>query len=112
MTKEEKEAAKKEKKELEEKYGFAVVDGRKEKVGNFRVEPPGLFRGRGAHPKAGCLKVNSSGCQVCGGNSDSIFGIRSNACVRSKSPSTLRREPRCRNHLRVINGARLCTTTP
>jgi hypothetical protein len=27
-------------------------------VGNFRVEPPGLFRGRGAHPKAGTLKVS------------------------------------------------------
>jgi DNA topoisomerase-1 len=57
MTKEEKEVAKKEKKELEDKYGSVLVDGRKEKVGNFRVEPPGLFRGRGAHPKAGCLKL-------------------------------------------------------
>ncbi|KAI9008588.1 eukaryotic DNA topoisomerase I [Hyaloraphidium curvatum] len=56
-TKEEKEVAKKEKKELEDRYGWALVDGRKEKVGNFRVEPPGLFRGRGAHPKAGCLKL-------------------------------------------------------
>ena len=26
-------------------------------VGNFRVEPPGLFRGRGEHPKMGRLKV-------------------------------------------------------
>ena len=26
-------------------------------VGNFRVEPPGLFRGRGEHPKMGLLKV-------------------------------------------------------
>ena len=25
-------------------------------VGNFRVEPPGLFRGRGEHPKMGRLK--------------------------------------------------------
>lgn len=25
-------------------------------VGNFRVEPPGLFRGRGEHPKMGMLK--------------------------------------------------------
>lgn len=25
-------------------------------VGNFRVEPPGLFRGRGEHPKMGKLK--------------------------------------------------------
>ncbi|RHY27951.1 hypothetical protein DYB32_006408 [Aphanomyces invadans] len=27
-----------------------------EKVGNFRIEPPGLFRGRGEHPKTGTLK--------------------------------------------------------
>ena len=26
-------------------------------VGNFRVEPPGLFRGRGEHPKMGMLKA-------------------------------------------------------
>ncbi len=26
-------------------------------VGNFRVEPPGLFRGRGDHPKMGKLKA-------------------------------------------------------
>ena len=26
-------------------------------VGNFRVEPPGLFRGRGEHPKMGLIKV-------------------------------------------------------
>lgn len=28
----------------------------REQVGNFRVEPPGLFRGRGEHPKMGMLK--------------------------------------------------------
>ncbi|EFH45854.1 hypothetical protein ARALYDRAFT_329014 [Arabidopsis lyrata subsp. lyrata] len=39
-----------------EKYMWAVVDGVKEKVGNFSVEPPGLFRGRGEHPKIGKLK--------------------------------------------------------
>ncbi|KAJ8376068.1 hypothetical protein SKAU_G00066480 [Synaphobranchus kaupii] len=27
-----------------------------EKKGNFRIEPPGLFRGRGEHPKQGMLK--------------------------------------------------------
>lgn len=27
-----------------------------EQVGNFRVEPPGLFRGRGEHPKMGRIK--------------------------------------------------------
>jgi DNA topoisomerase-1 len=56
MTKEEKEVIKKEKQEIEDKYGWALLDGRKEKVGNFRIEPPGLFRGRGEHPKTGTLK--------------------------------------------------------
>jgi DNA topoisomerase-1 len=42
---------------LEEKYLYAMVDGRKEKVGNFRIEPPALFRGRGNHPKTGKLKT-------------------------------------------------------
>ncbi|RUS17779.1 topoisomerase I [Endogone sp. FLAS-F59071] len=56
MTRQEKQKQKEEKTALEEKYMYAMVDGRKEKVGNFRIEPPGLFRGRGAHPKTGCLK--------------------------------------------------------
>ncbi|KAL8214718.1 hypothetical protein R6Q57_004167 [Mikania cordata] len=56
MSTEEKKALKEEKMKLEEKYMWAVVDGVKEKVGNFRVEPPGLFRGRGEHPKMGKLK--------------------------------------------------------
>ena len=45
-----------EKEELDNKYGYALVDGIKEKVGNYKVEPPGLFRGRGEHPKMGLLK--------------------------------------------------------
>ncbi|KAJ0443303.1 putative DNA topoisomerase [Helianthus annuus] len=56
MSTEEKKAIKEEKMKLEEKYMWAIVDGVKEKVGNFRVEPPGLFRGRGEHPKMGKLK--------------------------------------------------------
>ncbi|CAI5526735.1 unnamed protein product [Closterium sp. Naga37s-1] len=56
MTSEEKKALKEEKLKAEEKYMHAVIDGLKEKVGNFRVEPPGLFRGRGEHPKMGKLK--------------------------------------------------------
>ncbi|XP_021849643.1 DNA topoisomerase 1 alpha isoform X1 [Spinacia oleracea] len=56
MTSEEKKEVKEEKLKLEEKYMWAIVDGVKEKVGNFRVEPPGLFRGRGEHPKMGKLK--------------------------------------------------------
>ncbi|KAK7243181.1 hypothetical protein RIF29_37970 [Crotalaria pallida] len=56
MSSEEKKALKEEKAKQEEKYMWAIVDGVKEKVGNFRVEPPGLFRGRGEHPKMGKLK--------------------------------------------------------
>lgn len=37
-------------------YGYCVIDGHKEKIGNFKIEPPGLFRGRGEHPKMGKLK--------------------------------------------------------
>ena len=33
-----------------------MMDGHREKVGNFKIEPPGLFRGRGDHPKQGKLK--------------------------------------------------------
>lgn len=73
----EKRILKEEKLRQEEKYMWAVLDGVRERVisflllieiyssfskfanhnfqqfqiGNFRVEPPGLFRGRGEHPK-------------------------------------------------------------
>ncbi|CAN1790380.1 DNA topoisomerase 1 beta [Linum perenne] len=56
MSTDEKKAIKEQKLKQEEKYMWAIVDGVKEKVGNFRVEPPGLFRGRGEHPKMGKLK--------------------------------------------------------
>ncbi|KAI0267121.1 hypothetical protein BC834DRAFT_872641 [Gloeopeniophorella convolvens] len=57
LTAAEKKELKKQKDESEVKYVTCVLDGRKEKVGNFRVEPPGLFRGRGEHPKKGALKL-------------------------------------------------------
>jgi len=41
----------------DDNYGFAIVDDTKEKISNYVVEPPGLFRGRGQHPKAGVLKT-------------------------------------------------------
>ncbi|KAI0339877.1 hypothetical protein BDW22DRAFT_1360911 [Trametopsis cervina] len=56
MTAAEKKEAKAKKDALEAPYTHCTLDGRKEKVGNFRVEPPGLFRGRGDHPKKGRLK--------------------------------------------------------
>ncbi len=52
----EKKALKAEKEAAEAKYMYCLWDGRKQKVGNFRVEPPGLFRGRGEHPKTGMVK--------------------------------------------------------
>ncbi|POR32066.1 DNA topoisomerase 1 [Tolypocladium paradoxum] len=57
LSKEEKEAAKAKKDALEAPYVNCVWDGRKQKVGNFRVEPPSLFRGRGEHPKTGRVKT-------------------------------------------------------
>ena len=47
---------KEEEKKKYAKYEYALVDGREEKIGNFRVEPPGLFLGRGEHPKMGQVK--------------------------------------------------------
>lgn len=52
----EKKALKAEKDVIEAPFMFCTWDGRKQKVGNFRVEPPGLFRGRGEHPKTGKVK--------------------------------------------------------
>lgn len=57
LSKEEKEAAKAKKEEFEAPYVYCLWDGRKQKVGNFRVEPPSLFRGRGEHPKTGRVKT-------------------------------------------------------
>lgn len=53
----EKKADKAAKDAIEAPYLYCKWDGRKEKVGNFRVEPPGLFRGRGEHPKTGRIKT-------------------------------------------------------
>ena len=44
------------KEEEEEKYKYAIVDGKKQPVGNFRIEPPGIFLGRGCNPKSGMIK--------------------------------------------------------
>lgn len=56
MTKAEKLRIKEEREKLEEPFRTCLLNGRKENVGNFKVEPPTLFRGRGAHPKTGKLK--------------------------------------------------------
>lgn len=55
-TKEEKLALKTKNEDVQKEFGFCTIDGHKEKIGNFRIEPPGLFRGRGEHPKMGMFK--------------------------------------------------------
>ncbi|KIX01350.1 uncharacterized protein Z518_09075 [Rhinocladiella mackenziei CBS 650.93] len=53
----EKKAIKAAKDAAEAPYMYCIWDGKKQKVGNFRVEPPALFRGRGEHPKTGKVKT-------------------------------------------------------
>lgn len=60
----EKKELKKAKDEVEVPYMYCMWDNRKQKVGNFRVEPPGLFRGRGEHPKTGRVKKRVAPEQV------------------------------------------------
>ncbi|EUD68229.1 DNA topoisomerase I [Plasmodium inui San Antonio 1] len=55
-TKEEKEEEKKLRSEKELPYTYALVDWIREKISSNKAEPPGLFRGRGEHPKQGLLK--------------------------------------------------------
>uniref|UniRef100_A0A803SVZ3 DNA topoisomerase I n=2 Tax=Anolis carolinensis TaxID=28377 RepID=A0A803SVZ3_ANOCA len=56
MTKEDKQKIKEENEQLLKEYGFCIMDNHKERIANFKIEPPGLFRGRGNHPKMGMLK--------------------------------------------------------
>jgi DNA topoisomerase-1 len=56
ITDQERKANKEDRNEVLFKFGYAIVDGHIERVGNFNMEPPGAFRGRGEHPKMGKLK--------------------------------------------------------
>ncbi|XP_061605762.1 DNA topoisomerase 1 isoform X5 [Phyllopteryx taeniolatus] len=56
MSKAEKQKIKEENERVVQEYGYCIMDNHKEGIGNFRIEPPGLFRGRGDHPKMGMLK--------------------------------------------------------
>uniref|UniRef100_UPI00358FEAEB DNA topoisomerase I, mitochondrial-like n=1 Tax=Myxine glutinosa TaxID=7769 RepID=UPI00358FEAEB len=57
LSKEEKKKLKEDAEVVRGTYGFCMMDGHKETIGNWKVEPPGLFRGRGNHPKQGMLKL-------------------------------------------------------
>jgi DNA topoisomerase I len=63
-TQEEKAAAKAIKDKNSESKGYSIVDGRLEKMGNFTMEPPGLFLGRGEHPLTGTYKRRTFSNQV------------------------------------------------
>lgn len=56
MSKEEKKKIKDENEKIRREYGFCMWDKHRQPVGNYKIEPPGLFRGRGEHPKMGCVK--------------------------------------------------------
>jgi DNA topoisomerase-1 len=57
ITKEEKEKIKKQQLLEEEPYMYCIIDGTQQKVGNYKIEPPGIFLGRGSHPKLGRIKT-------------------------------------------------------
>ena len=56
ITKEQKNILKEKQQEIEEPYKNCIIDGGQQKVGNFKIEPPGIFIGRGSHPKLGKIK--------------------------------------------------------
>jgi len=56
LTKEDKELIKKSQDEIDEPYKFCIIDGVQQQVGNYKIEPPGIFLGRGTHPKIGKIK--------------------------------------------------------
>ena len=56
LSSEERQKKKEELAAVTEHYGYCLIDGDKVKIANFRVDPPGLFRGRGTHPKQGMVR--------------------------------------------------------
>ncbi len=56
MSKEEKEETKKKNEKLAKEFQYCILDGTIEKIGNFRIEPRSIFKGRGKHPKSGLTK--------------------------------------------------------
>lgn len=56
MPLEEKESLKKKQDAFEEPYKYCIIDGVQQQIGNYKIEPPGIFLGRGEHPKIGRIK--------------------------------------------------------
>lgn len=49
-------AVKEQNEKLKEVFGCCILDGHRQSIGNFKIEPPGIFRGRGDNPRQGMLK--------------------------------------------------------
>jgi DNA topoisomerase-1 len=60
--------------EKKRKYGYAKLDGNLEQVGNFTVEPVGIFMGRGKNPLRGRIKreVNPEDVTINVGEEDPV----------------------------------------
>jgi hypothetical protein len=56
LTKEDKERIKNQNDKEAEPFKNCIIDGVQQKIGNFKIEPPGIFIGRGTHPKLGRIK--------------------------------------------------------
>ena len=56
LTLENKEKIKEDREKIITKYKYAIVDGEKQEVGNFLIEPPGVYLGRGCNPLMGKIK--------------------------------------------------------
>jgi DNA topoisomerase-1 len=56
MSKEEKKIEKTEKEGIKNIYGWVYIDGVKIALGNYMVQPPGLYMGHGEHPLRGRIK--------------------------------------------------------
>ena len=57
MSKEEKKEEKEEKEKIKDLYGYAIVDGILIPLGNYMVQPPGLYIGHGQTPRRGKIKA-------------------------------------------------------
>lgn len=56
MSKNKKEQERFRKEEMKRKYQYVFIDGKKQLISNFMVEPPSLFIGRGDNPNIGKIK--------------------------------------------------------
>jgi len=56
LTKQQKDEIIKKKEQIEEPYKYCYIDNVEVKVGNYKIEPPGIFIGRGNNPHIGKIK--------------------------------------------------------